>query len=402
MKRILTLFMIMVLLSGIAYSDKPQWVADKNEAKKAETETIENSTSNEEAEATESSNYNDDTETDESFVSSENTGTTESSKNTRTVYLIVPSDASDLNYHAITESTSGAMNTADITTSKATGYQGNSNIDLVKLKITPNQGEENTLKIVAGYKYDSKYYFLVNKDADADNIKSEISAYTSSNSSGTPFDAFDGSSEFDDYDAYPGHKTDENIRLSLISIDEPSNLREFSTGSIVAGSAGVNPSASDNNELEITYNDGTDYIEFKNGDSILNFNGNDKASEEDPLVLSKATSVKFRVKTANKSDMTINNVAVINTIYTLSGNMTVKLWNDKYNNNGKATGQWWINLDGTCNGGDTIVLLEDDGVVVSTGIDVVSSVEDSSRKRKSEVDTSLIEDYNFRIKSIEE
>jgi hypothetical protein len=317
----------------------------------------------------------------------------------KNIYLVIPKDATDVSYYAV-DSNGDKLTVSE--TSEIKKYHGDDDINLVTLNIQSS----DVIKFVAGYKMDGEYYFMVSSDADKDTIKNKIEIAS------TPFDIFDGVTTFGNYSSYPGVKVNDDVRLSIIAINKSDieNFEKIDPETLVdiLGYSGVNPSNSDNNELKITYTDEDDEgkeknIEFKSEGDILGVKT--KPSSDDPLVYSVVTSLKFKVKNANKSTLTIDGSSVDNKVYDFSGgNMAIKLYNDSYNKKGKANGQWWIYIDGKAKSGegDTIYLISDTGTVASSGIDVDSKVKAKSRKRDTRLETSIIDSENFVIENIKE
>ncbi len=342
---------------------------------------------------------------------------------TKKIYLIVPSSEESLSVQGIYKSKeNGSVNsiTSEIE-STIENYQGNIRLKLIELKINTEEDiQENSLKMVAGYKgNDGKYYFLVapeeykkvDEDETTETVKTRLESF-----SGTPFDAFEGTEEFN-YNDYPGYRIEDNMRLSLIPVTGGSvkNSKEFTTSpeaEKVEGTTGINPNNSPDQELKLTIKGSGEVIEFK---------GDIAAKGAVDLIELEVTSVRFRPKSLNKVDklgkkiLTIGGTQITNNGsnredgkgYLLTGDMAVKLYKVKNGNgksNGFANGQWYMDIDGKHNGtaGNTVVLLEDTGVITSSGIPVATRVENRSRKRDTNIETSLIGNKKFTIKNIKE
>jgi hypothetical protein len=317
----------------------------------------------------------------------------------KNIYLVIPDGATDVSYYAV-DSNGDKLTVSE--TSKSGKYHGDEDLNLVTLSIQSS----DIIKLVAGYKLDDEYYFMVSSDADKDTIKNKIE------SADSPFDVFEGVTTFGSYSNYPGIKVKDDVRLSLIAVEqtnfENTEILVLENGTVeVSGKANFSPSNSDNNELAFSYLDDSEEVEeaeFKSDADIFEFDKGNKPTESSPLVIENVKKLYFRVKNNSDNTLTIDGMKVEkNTLVDKYGDMTLKFYNTSYKN-GKANGKWWLVAEGDMNGGDgdIIVLIEDTGTVASSGIDVDSKVKAKSRKRDTRLETSIIDSENFVIENIKE
>ncbi|ADO82505.1 hypothetical protein [Ilyobacter polytropus] len=324
----------------------------------------------------------------------------------RSIYLVVPKDAySSMSYYAVDKSgTVTIIEDKDLLNKK---YMGNDKLYLVTLKA----GSEGTFKMMAKYKLDGKYYFLVLPDADVDTIKSEF------NSTDTLSEVYDN---FASYSSYPGIKIKDDVRLSLLPINTgDKNITEITEEVTLNGYTGINPNSSDDKEFYMKLESGTEYGLKKNSDVstdkdkdkdkdntynlysiVTDKDGNKSYSKAGTTEFEKITTIRFTskdIKDTTDNVLTEDGVSIKNNeTYTYEGDMKASF--EKENGNG----QWSMVIDGTAGGGDTIVFIEDTGVSAESGIAVKSKVNNKSRARDTNIKTSLIDSYNFVIENIKE
>ena len=357
-------------------------VTESTESESTTTESTATESTESESTTTEST-ASESTESESTATETEST----TSENVTKVYLIVPNSATDLSYYA--RNKNGKVTITEDEDSTVSKYFGNNDLNLVTL----TSYSDDVFKIMARYKMDDKYYFLISPDAVVDDIKDD-------------FDSDDTLSEvystFGDYDSYPGIKIKDGIRLSMIPVTAGTkNLTEVTEEVTVKGETGINPNSSDDKEFSMILKDGTEYGLKKNSGKY-NLWSLTKDEEADTLSFDEITYLNFTSKEVSsiaEGDLLKEDGVSIenNKTYTYEGDMKATFTQENDGN-----GKWFMEIDGTTGGGETIVLLEDTGTVASSGIDVDSKVKSKSRKRDTRLETSIIDSENFVIENIKE
>ena len=317
----------------------------------------------------------------------------------RTVYLVVPKDAySNLTYYAADESGEVTINEeTDLLNKK---YMGNDKLYNVVLTAS----SQGNFKMMARYKMDGEYYFMVSPDADVDSIKSNFSSTATLS---------EVNAKFTSYSNYPGININNDMRLSMVPVTEGSkNITEVTEKDILAGKSGISPTSAgnDNNNKEfkmkvkvngenqvygLKKNSGNDYdlwSETKDAAATnLEFN------EINELIFTSKTNKIDAGELLNEDGVPIKD----NENYTYKDDD----WNLEatFDQGNGGNGDWYVTINATSKSGETLVFIEDTGTVVSSGIDVESKVKNKSRKRDTRIETNIFDNSeSFVIENIKE